>query len=57
LAQLALDWKFEFIDCQVTNPHLLSLGAEEIPRDEFLDKLALVTEKPTLQKKWKFEFK
>ncbi len=29
------EWGFPIIDCQVTNDHLLSLGAEEIPRDEF----------------------
>ncbi|MGC9494548.1 leucyl/phenylalanyl-tRNA--protein transferase [Vibrio genomosp. F10] len=27
------------IDCQVMNPHLTSLGATEIPRDEFLNSL------------------
>jgi leucyl/phenylalanyl-tRNA--protein transferase len=26
---------YQLIDCQVTNPHLLSLGAREIPRHEF----------------------
>lgn len=28
-------WGFAVIDCQVTNPHLLSLGAEEIDRSRF----------------------
>jgi leucyl/phenylalanyl-tRNA--protein transferase len=28
-------WGYRLIDCQVTNNHLLSLGAEEIPRNEF----------------------
>ncbi|WP_197023744.1 leucyl/phenylalanyl-tRNA--protein transferase [Microbulbifer sp. HZ11] len=28
-------WGCELIDCQVSNPHLVSLGAEEVPRDEF----------------------
>lgn len=27
---------YKFIDCQIYNPHLESLGAEEIPRKEFL---------------------
>lgn len=27
------------IDCQLPNPHLLRLGAREIPRQEFLDRL------------------
>ncbi len=28
-------WGFAVVDCQVTNPHLLSLGAEEIDRSRF----------------------
>ena len=27
---------YKLIDCQVYNSHLESLGADEIPRDEFL---------------------
>lgn len=30
------EWEFPIIDCQVTNPYLLSMGAEEISRKEFL---------------------
>lgn len=30
---------FDLIDCQLTNPHLLSMGAREIPRSEFLERL------------------
>ncbi len=30
---------FELIDCQVTSPHLLSMGAEEISRKNFLRQL------------------
>lgn len=28
-------WQFELIDCQISSEHLVSLGAEEIPRAEF----------------------
>jgi len=28
-------WNFKLIDCQVSNPHLMSLGAEEIDRETF----------------------
>lgn len=28
-------WGYEIIDCQVENPHLLTLGAETIPRSDF----------------------
>lgn len=30
---------FELIDCQLPSPHLASLGAREIPREEFLRRL------------------
>ena len=29
------EWKFTAMDCQVSNPHLLSMGAVEISRQEF----------------------
>jgi len=28
-------WDFTLLDCQISNPHLLSMGAVEISRDEF----------------------
>jgi leucyl/phenylalanyl-tRNA--protein transferase len=39
LAAKLKDWGYPLIDCQVTNPHLLSLGAEEMERREFLAKV------------------
>ena len=48
-------WKFSFIDCQVTTKHLLSLGASEIPRDEFLNMLADSLEAPAKKHKWSFD--
>ena len=35
VAQLR-QWEFELIDCQMSTTHLVSLGASEIPRAEFL---------------------
>jgi leucyl/phenylalanyl-tRNA--protein transferase len=32
---------YHLIDCQITSPHLLSLGAEEISRSEFVNQLDL----------------
>jgi leucyl/phenylalanyl-tRNA--protein transferase len=29
------DWGFGLLDCQISNPHLVSMGAVEIERDEF----------------------
>ena len=39
LIEQLLRWDFRLLDCQVSSPHLLSLGAEEIARDEFLARL------------------
>ncbi|MGC9021922.1 MAG: leucyl/phenylalanyl-tRNA--protein transferase, partial [Dissulfurimicrobium sp.] len=39
-------WSFELIDCQMTTRHLLSLGAEEIPRKTFLSILARLVDAP-----------
>lgn len=39
LARQLRQWQFRLIDCQVSSPHLRSLGAVEIPRSEFLAEL------------------
>lgn len=39
LARQLHRWNFGMIDCQMYTPHLASLGAREIPRDEFIAKL------------------
>lgn len=53
LVELCGAWEFEFIDCQVTNEHLLSLGAREIPRADFLERLRRNLERPTRQGCWR----
>ena len=45
LVALARRWQFSLIDCQVDNPHLQSLGARLIPRQDFL---ARVRDNPKL---------
>ena len=40
-------WAYALIDCQLPNPHLLSLGAELMPRDEFVERVTReVSESP-----------
>ena len=39
LANTVRQWGFSLIDCQMMNAHLASLGAVEMPRDEFLRRL------------------
>jgi len=37
-------WNFSLLDCQISNPHLLSMGAEEISRAVFHQHLKAATE-------------
>ena len=39
LVQHVQQWDFKLIDCQTTTEHLISMGAEEIPRKQFLQLL------------------
>ncbi len=43
LAKLLQRWDFPLIDAQVTNAHLLQLGAVEYPRGQFLRMVAQIT--------------
>jgi len=52
LCQQCLSMDLKFIDCQISNPHLQSLGAEEIPRVEFLDLLEESLKVKTKQGMW-----
>jgi leucyl/phenylalanyl-tRNA--protein transferase len=46
--------EFNFIDCQISTPHLLSFGAQEIPRSRYLKELEQALKSPTLKGKWSF---
>jgi leucyl/phenylalanyl-tRNA--protein transferase len=52
LAQLLHAMGFPLIDTQVANPHTLSLGAEEIPRREFLGEVARLVKLPGRVGNW-----
>ena len=43
---------YDFIDCQMKTDHMISLGAEVVERDIFLDTLAIATEKSSDIGKW-----
>ena len=45
-------WNFGMIDCQVHTRHLASLGAREIPRTEFMRKLAELVNYPDANGRW-----
>lgn len=44
--------EFGLIDCQVRTPHLASLGAREIPRSEFLQRLSGLINYPRTPGSW-----
>lgn len=46
---------YHFIDAQQPTGHLRSLGAKEMPRNDFLDKLSEAIKCPTMKGKWKVE--
>ncbi len=49
------NWHFTMIDCQVTSTHLLSLGAQEISRANFMTHLELALKLPGKPGCWKKE--
>ncbi len=55
LARQLRSWNFPLIDAQVTNPHLLSLGAREIDRRPFLDEVARLVIQPGRPGSWRSE--
>lgn len=48
-------WGFAFVDCQLPSAHLFSLGAEEIRRRDFLDRLERALQQPGRPGRWRFE--
>lgn len=53
LGQRLAQWEFSLIDCQITNPHLVRLGAYEITRREFLRRLNEALQFSTRRGKWR----
>ena len=45
------EWGYDFIDCQVPTDHLKSLGAKEVSRDYFLERLYKINI-DTIKNKW-----
>lgn len=49
------EWQYSFIDCQLSSPHILSLGAVEVPRSRFLRELARALDAPDRLGPWSRE--
>jgi len=52
LSEFAKKQDFHFIDCQLHTDHLASLGAQEIPRTQFLSELKPALAYPDLNQLW-----
>ena len=48
-------WGFRIIDCQQSSPHIKMLGAEEIPRRDFLGQLVSAVTLPDRRGHWQFD--
>jgi len=55
LSESLKEWGFSFIDAQVSNPHIQSLGSVEIHRTVFIDMLEQAVEMEYKAGKWKNE--
>jgi leucyl/phenylalanyl-tRNA--protein transferase len=50
-----LNWGYRLIDCQVYTDHLVSLGAEEMPRTAFISLLDDYCDQPPSASAWRNE--
>jgi leucyl/phenylalanyl-tRNA--protein transferase len=49
-------WGFPLLDAQVENPHLCSLGAERMPREDFIAAIAALVDLPSPTGTWREAF-
>jgi leucyl/phenylalanyl-tRNA--protein transferase len=52
LVQSLVEWDFALVDCQVTTEHLMSFGAKNVPRSEFIGMLKRALRGPARQGTW-----
>lgn len=52
MARQLTAWGYRLIDCQVRSEHLLSLGAEDIPREDFQTLLKRLCSLPPYRQAW-----
>lgn len=48
-------WEFGLIDCQMHTAHLINLGAENIPRSQFMELLYRLCREPGHRDLWRFD--
>lgn len=55
LARQLARWAMPLVDCQVRTDHLVSLGAVELPRHEFLRRIAELVDRPAVPGPWRLD--
>jgi leucyl/phenylalanyl-tRNA--protein transferase len=55
LCQQLQRWDMPLIDCQIYSEHLARMGAEEMPREEFIQQLQHLCEQPTIPFPWQLD--
>ena len=55
LVRYLLAHDFGMIDCQMRTEHLASLGAREIPRSDFIDRLQRLTRSEPVREDWRLD--
>jgi leucyl/phenylalanyl-tRNA--protein transferase len=55
LARQLERWQMPLIDCQMSTPHLASLGARDIPRADFLSEVRYLVQQPPVPVPWRFD--
>ncbi len=48
-------WGFRIVDCQQSSPHVLRLGAEEIPRRTYIQHLEKAVTQPGRPGRWRYD--
>jgi len=49
------EWGYGLVDCQVHTEHLASLGARDMPREEFVTRLRTLVDKPPSPRAWRID--
>jgi leucyl/phenylalanyl-tRNA--protein transferase len=55
LARQLERWRMPLIDCQMSTPHLASLGARDVPRTDFLAEVRYLVQQPVVPAPWRFD--
>jgi leucyl/phenylalanyl-tRNA--protein transferase len=56
LCRALFAWDFPWLDCQLQNPHLESMGAREVPRERFIRELRLLAAREDRAGSWSDRF-